>query len=271
MQRLLLIDADFILFKTCYNSVLSETERMYGIKKEKSLQETLDLIDWYLVEKIFKPTNANYYLGFLGGEGNYRYSIDSGYKAGRSTERPPYFKEAKQYLVDKYKFVLVDGIEAEDAVGICLSEVLIAVPDEKLWGEVFEKIIVHQDHDLNQLPGVHYNPVKDGWNTISEEQARYNFNLQLLTGCKTDKVEGLKKGVGEVKAKKILDELTKGDDRVRVVIAYIKEWGLREGGRRFKQAYKLLRILREKEDFIIPEIQSINKEVKLIDTNDLVF
>jgi hypothetical protein len=87
MNNLILVDGDFILYKVCPNKVPSETERMYGVTFEKTLQETLDLVDWYLVEKIFKPTNATEYIAFLGGTGNYRYSVDKNYKEGRTTDK----------------------------------------------------------------------------------------------------------------------------------------------------------------------------------------
>ena len=261
MKKLLLIDSDMILWKTCPNSTLSETEQMYGVNNTKTPQETLDLIDWYLEEKIFKPTKADCYIGFLGGERNYRYSIDSGYKAGRSTEKPPYFKEAKQYLVEKYKFVVVDGIEAEDAVGITLSANMLPTTSVELWGQSFNIIIVGQDHDLLQLPGIHYNPVKDEWKDVSKEQALYNYYHQILTGCTTDKVQGIPK-VGEKTATKILAPYFAGMDLLNLTYdAYLKYYKTSElAGEKFNLTKDLITILREKEDFIIPEIQYINKQ-----------
>lgn len=258
-MKLLLIDSDFILWKCVPNKVLSESEIMWGMSSEKTLEETFKLIDDYIINKIFIPTQADYYIGYLGGVGNFRTSISPEYKADRiGKEFPKYFFEAKQYLVDKWKFVKVDGIEAEDAIGITLSKEIFGTSNNVFHRSDFEFIVVGQDHDLDQLSGIHYNPVKNEWKTISEMEASFNFNLQLLIGCKTDLVSGLKKGIGEVKAKKILNELTKGDDRVRVVIAYVKEYGLKEGIKRFKKAYSLLTILRGKEDFVIPDLQEVN-------------
>jgi 5'-3' exonuclease len=260
MNRLLLIDSDFILYKCCYNQVITETEQMYGIKSDKTLQETLDLIDWYLVEKIFKPTNANYYIGFLGGEGNYRYSIDSGYKVGRSSERPPYFKEAKQHLIDKWKFTIVNGIETEDAVGITLNN--FNTPPY-LAEDINELIIIRQDHDLDQLPGTHFNPVTGNWKIISESKALYNEYHQILTGCSTDKVSGIPK-VGPKRASKILEPYFMGLDLLNITFdAYLNYYKDSElAGKMFKINRDLIHILREKEDFIIPEIQCWNQEIK---------
>jgi len=264
MSKLIIGDFDFILWKCVPNRVLSESEIMWGMVSEKTLEETFQLIDDYIINKILIPTQANYYIGYLGGVGNFRNSLSTEYKANRiGKEMPKYFFEAKQYLVDKWKFVKVDGIESEDAVGITLTAFTKL---GSLAEDINEITIVRQDHDLDQLPGTHYNPVKDEWKIISEEEAKYLFNLQLLTGCKTDLVPGLKKGIGEVKARKILDD-SKKDHRVTVVIAYVKEYGLKEGIKRFKSNYSLLRILREKEDFIIPELQEVNCLPKQKETN----
>ena len=171
-SRIALIDGDFILWACVPNKTPTETERMYGVSFDKTLQQTLDLVDWYVTEKILKPTQVNSYIGFLGGVGNFRKSLTDTYKSDRTDERPPFFKEAKQHLADKWGFHVIDGIEAEDAVGICLTK----YPDA---------IIVHTDHDLNQLEGYHYNPVKDSWETISNDKAIYNRNIQYLSGCST--------------------------------------------------------------------------------------
>ena len=252
MSRIILIDSDFVLYRVCPNRVLSETEIMYGVKSEKTLQETLDLIDWYLVEKIFKPTQADSYIGFLGGIGNFRYSVDASYKFGRTLDRPPFFTEAKNHLIDKWGFIMVNGIEAEDAVGVCLTK----YP---------EGIIVRTDHDLNQLEGTHYNPVTNSWETISKEQSTYNFNLSLLSGCSTDKVRGLKKGVGIKTAEKLLEGFPTESQFWEVINLYLTEYGEYKGIEEFYIQYKLLKILRNKEDFIIPEVCNVTlpkEEVK---------
>ena len=117
-NRICLIDGDHIPWKICPNPVLTETEVMYGVNNVKTLEETLQGIDWYVTEKILKPTQADSYIGFLGGKGNFRKLLTDSYKGGRTEDRPPFFQEAKQHLVDKWGFHIVDNIESEDAVGI---------------------------------------------------------------------------------------------------------------------------------------------------------
>jgi len=162
----IIIDGDFILWKVVPTMKDSE---------DKTLDETLKLLDWYLINKIFIPTNTKSYIGFLGGKGNFRKDITDSYKADRTYEYPNYFKETKQYMIDKWKFISVDGIEAEDAVGITLTK----YPNS---------VIICEDHDLLQLPGVQYNPTKEIFQDITTEIAYYNQWKQMLTGCSSDKV-----------------------------------------------------------------------------------
>ena len=249
-KRIALIDGDFILWKVCPNLVLTETEVMYGVNNVKTLEETLQGIDWYVTEKILKYVNVDSYIGFLGGKGNFRKLLTDSYKEGRTEDRPPFFQEAKQHLVDKWGFHIVDNIESEDAVGICLTK----YPDS---------IIVHTDHDLNQLEGYHYNPVKDSWETISNEKAIYNRNIQYLSGCSTDRVRGLKKGVGQKTAEKLLDGYPTEGLIWEVINLYIKEYGEYKCIEEFYTQYKLLTILRDKEDFIIPEPTEVVRDSQI--------
>lgn len=281
MNRLLLIDSDLILWKVVPEKVLSETEKMYGVSNERTLEQICLDMDEYLLNKIFIPTQAEFYIGFLGGIGNFRKEISTEYKANRiDKEFPKYFKEVKQYLVDKWKFEVVNNIEAEDAVGITLDRftgnhigVLLDKGDNSsIWfNQPLEIIIVRTDHDLDQLPGIHFNFVKNEWKEISNWEAEYNLYHQVLTGCQTDKVQGIPK-IGGVKATKILAECTTLNDLKNAVIAeYTRFYGDIEGLLQYDKNWNLIHILREKEDFILPEIQSINKEVKVEDINNIEF
>lgn len=257
MSKLLVMDSDFILFRVVPEKVLSETEKMYGVSNERTLEQICLDMDKYLLDKIFIPTQAEYYIGFLGGKGNFRKEISTEYKANRVDKiLPKYFNEVKQYLVDKWKFEVVDNIEAEDAVGI-------AVSNENFQIDLWEIIIIKTDHDLNQLSGLHFNPVKNEYSYISEFQSNYNLYHQVLTGCSTDKVPGVPK-CGEVKAHKLLLPCLTLDELKNTTIAeYIRFYGDVEGLVQYDKNYNLIHILREKDDFIIPKVQCINKEEKV--------
>ena len=253
----LLIDSDLILWKILPNKKQTPEEiEKYGDYSQRTFEDICNGLDWFINEKILLPTSATEYIGFLGGYGNFRKEIaPTTYKANRvDMEFPRWFSEAKEYLVDKWKFIKVDGIEAEDAVGICLTK----YPDA---------IIVGQDHDLLQLPGTMYNPVKETWNIFDQYEADWWFSVQQLSGCATDKVIGLKKGVGEKTAYKLLYGFELPSHPQRILQLFINEYGEYNGIVNYSKNYQLLKILREKEGFEIPEftkvINSSEEEIKI--------
>ena len=67
--------------------------------------------------------------------------------------------------------------------------------------------MVHIDKDLNQFRGWHYNYRKQQKYYVSEFEGLVSFYTQILTGDRIDNIIGLK-GIGPVKAKKILADCT---------------------------------------------------------------
>jgi len=138
------------------------------------------------------------YKGFLTGRGNFRVDLAKTvpYKGTRPTEKPIHLQALREHLVSSWGFVVVDGIEADDAVGI---------EAYKLHED--ESVMVHIDKDLNQFRGHHYNYRKKEKYYVSEFAGWYSFYLQILTGDRIDNIEGLK-GIGPAKGAKILKDCT---------------------------------------------------------------
>jgi hypothetical protein len=138
------------------------------------------------------------YKGFLTGKGNFRVDLAKTvpYKGTRPQEKPVHLQALRNHLVESWGFVIVDGIEADDAVGIEAYKV-----------SENESIMVHIDKDLNQFRGWHYNYRKREKYYVSEFEGWYNFYLQILTGDRIDNIEGLK-GIGPAKGAKILKDCT---------------------------------------------------------------
>lgn len=247
MNIRLLIDSDFILWKILPNKKQTPEEiEQYGDYSKRTFEDIQKGLDWFIEEKILKPTNADEYIGFLGGHGNFRKKIADSYKANRiGMEYPKYFDYAKEYLIVKWGFTKVNNIESEDAVGICLTK----YPDS---------IIVRVDHDLDQLAGTHFNPNKEELREISKEQAEFNQWKQCLTGCVSDQVRGIPQ-VGEIKAGKILFGQPLDNLKSLVLTEYINYFGEYQGIIEFAKNYQLLKILRELEGFVIPEFQKVIK------------
>lgn len=132
---------------------------------------------------------------FLSGEGNYRNNVATirPYKGNRAgADKPFYYHEIREYLITQHNAQIVNGMESDDACSILQ------------WNDKDRRtIIVHQDKDINNTPGWHFNPVKQEEYYITLQQANQNFWMQVLTGDITDNIQGIPK-VGPVTAAKIL-------------------------------------------------------------------
>ncbi|WP_223866446.1 hypothetical protein [Candidatus Enterovibrio escicola] len=81
----------------------------------------------------------------LMGMTNWRKDIFPSYKANRSKIiRPLALGVARKYIIDNYEILLIEGIEADDVLGISETDPE-SYPD---W----RKIIINEDKDLHQMP-----------------------------------------------------------------------------------------------------------------------
>jgi len=96
-----------------------------------------------------------------------------------------------------------DQLEADDLLGIIATN-----------GKIEKPIICSIDKDMLSVPGWNYNWDKDDWPTyVSQEEADHNWLVQLLMGDSTDCIEGMK-GIGKVKAEKLIKKY--GDPELSV-------------------------------------------------------
>lgn len=145
-----------------------------------------------LVERILDRVDATDYTLYLTGANNFRKEINPQYKANRKDKpRPKWLETCREFLVKEWNAKVTDGIEADDALGIAQRE---------------DTFICSLDKDLLQVPGMHYNWVKDEEYYISERDGLKNFWTQTIVGDVADNVFGIY-GLGPVKAKKILDQV----------------------------------------------------------------
>ena len=191
-----LIDADSLCYAVGFSS--NDVEEKIALSRlEQSMTELCMDLD------------CEYYKGFLTGKGNFRDSIavTVPYKGQRaSIDKPVHLQALRDHLVNSWGFEVVDGIEADDAVGIAAY----AVPED-------ESIMVHIDKDLNQFRGWHYNYRKKEKYYVSEFEGLTAFYTQILTGDRIDNIVGLK-GIGPVKAKRILAECTNENELYEAVL-----------------------------------------------------
>lgn len=175
----LLIDMDIITYHACFSA---EGDTISGVvEKLNSIMESI-------LDATEVPCE---YQGYLTGKDNFRHELSDIYKAQRPKEKPIYHKFARQYLIDNWGAIVVDGQEADDA---------IAIEATRLGFD--NVIIVSIDKDFKQLPCMIYNYQKQTWHQSDEWQASVNFYTQILVGDASDNIKGVR-GIGPVTAAKL--------------------------------------------------------------------
>ena len=180
-----LIDADIFVYRVAFAS--EEEPESYAIQ---TMAESLeDLLMFKLPVSVWEV--------FLTGKGNFRYDVakTAPYKGNRKSEKPKHYHLLREYLESAWSAKVITGMEADDAIAITATEL----------GE--ESVIVTIDKDLNQVPGWHYNFVKDELFHVTPEEGIRFFYHQMLTGDTVDNIKGVK-GIGPKTADKLLNGLS---------------------------------------------------------------
>ena len=178
------VDADILVYRFGFASE--------GDPAEFALARLSEFLD-----DLYTGLNVDDVIGYLTGKGNFRneVAVTAPYKGNRSDAAKPYhFDLLRDYMIKSWNFTVVDGMEADDALGIYAYA-----------HDPEEYILVTLDKDINMIRGHHYNFVKAEKYFVTEEEAIRNFYLQILTGDKVDNIVGLK-GIGPVKAAKLLKD-----------------------------------------------------------------
>jgi hypothetical protein len=190
-----IIDADSLCYAVGFSS--NDVEEKIALSR---LEQTMT--------DLCMDLDCEDYKGFLTGKGNFRndIAVTVPYKGQRVSDKPTHLTALRKHLVSSWGFTVVDGIEADDAVGIAAY----ALAED-------ESIMVHIDKDLNQFRGWHYNYRKKEKYYVSEFEGLLSFYTQMLTGDRIDNIVGLK-GIGPVKAKRILEECTNENELYQAVL-----------------------------------------------------
>ena len=182
-----LIDGDILVYRVGFSTNEPDEEK-FAISRMGNF-----------VDRLIRLEGIETYEGYLTGKNNYRSEIatEQAYKGNRKDARKPvHYDSLREYLVSKWGFTVIDGQEADDAMGIKAYE----LPEDS-------SCIMTIDKDLDMIRGWHYNFVKEDLYYVTEKEAIKNFYIQILTGDRVDNIPGIK-GIGPVKANKILENCT---------------------------------------------------------------
>tara|TARA_B110000285_G_scaffold74789_1_gene86117 strand:+ start:109 stop:843 length:735 start_codon:yes stop_codon:yes gene_type:complete len=177
-----IVDGDVILYRSCHKA----------IKDNLDVKITFDK----LYQEIKDDTGCDEFSLHVSASGNFRREIKQPYTVykGKRKEKPVNFKECKDYVLNKYKPVSVNGFEADDTASVEATAYLKK-------GQLYMLITVDKDWQI--IGGLFYNMMHKTVKAISKFDSCEFLNTQLLTGDTVDNIPGLK-GVGIVKATKLL-------------------------------------------------------------------
>ena len=205
------------------------------------------------IEAILRETNATSYRLFLSGDNNFRekVSVTRVYKGNRDAlHKPKWYNEIKEYLIRQWKAEVINGMEADDAMGI--EQIKNYEDDDTQLYQACGSIICSLDKDMDMIMGWHYNFVKKLKYWIDEDTAIKNFYTQLLTGDVVDNIQGIT-GMGiKGAAKAFAGCVTEEEYYSKAISEYKKVYGDR-GEEMLNEMAQLLWIRREHDvGFVVP-------------------
>ena len=180
----LLIDADFIVYKSC---AAAETEIDWS---DDTILVTSNFNDAYTAT-IRELTKIRDQFGafaplilFFSDSKNFRKDILPEYKGHRNRKKPCGYKRVINRLKTEFDVIILPQLEADDAMGVYATQ----NPGN---------IIVSPDKDMRQIPGKLYN--LDKVFTVSPEEGAAWHLTQSMAGDSTDGYSGVP-GIGVKRA-----------------------------------------------------------------------
>jgi len=236
---ILLVDADSLIFASCYRKRETPDDELYYTNIEDS-RAKFDEQFMSIVNHLEEKYPIDKILTFSGSKGNFRKLITPKYKANRKKqELPPLLDEMHQFVKDHYDSIWGYGVETDDMVA-------------RYWKQISDDIgrdevmIVSIDKDYKQFPCLMYNyhykhkEILD----ISEEEAMYNFYEQCIVGDTADNVNYFK-GKGKKFAEKHFKDCTTKYQYTRKLYELFKLEYKGKAKQKYTECYHLLKLRTE--------------------------
>lgn len=258
-----LVDGDILLYRcaaaaqskmhVCYDEqsrvVLGQFSKAKEVKEFVEGKEGLKH-DWYIVAQpvsnaihnfetalaaVVRDSGADEFTVFLSADVCFRDKISTTrkYKGNRDhSQRPVHYNRLKKYVIATHSPVVEDLMEADDLMGIAQSQ-------------SHDSIICSLDKDLDQIPGLHYDWVKNVIYEVTPEDAQKNFWVQVLAGDATDNIQGIP-GTGVKTAEKLLQNCDTDEEAWNIVKQQYEEaYGSYAGESTALEMARLVYILKE--------------------------
>ena len=204
-----LIDGDIIAFRSAISAQENWDDEVV-VDSRKACRNADKLIaEWMHGARVSKPILT---LSPKNG-GNFRKVINPEYKANRKgMDKPVVYNEVIKHLEDNYKVSRIEGLEADDVMGIYGTT-------PRLKGAV----VITIDKDLLTVPCKLFNPYKmKRPQLIRPFSADHAWMVQTLMGDKTDGYSGAK-GIGPKKAEAALAECHTVADMWKAVVELYRQ------------------------------------------------
>lgn len=232
----LLVDADILIFRLCWSHEktidwgdgITSVDMNPGLAKRRFAS---------MVERYRNICHCDSVMMCLTSKNNFRFDVYPEYKANREYEKKELFPIMLEWLEERYHCVRMPRIEADDVMGILTTK------------EPGQHVIASIDKDLDQIPGKHFNWNKNKKYEVNSLKADRLFYQQIMMGDPTDNYYGIK-GVGPVKAKKLLDDTPK-HYRWQAIVGLFEDNGMTE-----EDALQMARVAR------ILRVEDYNFETK---------
>lgn len=220
-----LIDGDVLIYRAIHKSEKDNTKP----------NDTFDSI----MKQVKIDTACQEYTLHVSGKGNFRREIEQPYTVykGQRKEKPPQFRELKEYVIKTYNPVMHDGLEADDTISIEASKY---IKINQLY------MLITIDKDLKTIGGLFYNLMHNNLIAVSKIDAIEFFHEQLLTGDSVDNIPGIE-GIGKVKATNILKDKTIKEQFESIIAAY-KTHYKKDHRNRLEVMGKMLYLLKDIDD-----------------------
>ena len=236
---ILLIDADSLIFASCYRKRETPDDDLF-YKDIEDARNKFDQSYMKIINDLEDKMPIDKVLTFSGSKGNFRKLITPTYKANRKKqELPPLLNEMHQYVKDYYDSIYAYGVETDDVVA-------------RYWKNISDDIgrnevmIVSIDKDYRQFPCLMYNYFysKKEILDISEDEAMYNFYEQMIVGDQADNVNFFK-GRGRVFAKKYFKDCYTKYQYTRKLYELFKQEYKGKARQKYAECYHLLKLRTE--------------------------